>query len=272
MAVKSWEVSDEFWARVAPLIPKVKRDPKKSYQRRRGGGRKPMESRRIFEAIIYVLRTGIQWKALPKEYGSSSSVHRYFRKWESLGFFRKLWKKGLAEYDEMEGIAWTWQSIDGTMIKASTAQESVGPNPTDREKNGTKRHILVDERGVPLSIVVTGANRHDVTQVDEVLKNRIRKPRGHTKQHLCADAGYSGEKSEEIMRNHRYIPHIRPRGEEKIAIQNGCKARRWIVEVAHSWFNRFRKLLVRYEKSNSSYEALLHLAATVIIYRKLAVI
>lgn len=63
MAVKSWEVSDEFWARVAPLIPKVKRDPKKSYQRRRGGGRKPMESRRIFEAIIYVLRTGIQWKA-----------------------------------------------------------------------------------------------------------------------------------------------------------------------------------------------------------------
>lgn len=71
MAVKSWEVSDEFWARVAPLIPKVKRDPKKSYQRRRGGGRKPMESRRIFEAIIYVLRTGIQWKALPKEYGSS---------------------------------------------------------------------------------------------------------------------------------------------------------------------------------------------------------
>ena len=121
-----------------------------------------------------------------------------------------------------------------------------------------------------MSIVVTGANRHDVTQVDEVLKNRIRKPRGHTKQHLCADAGYSGEKSEEIMRNHRYIPHIRPRGEEKIAIQNGCKARRWIVEVAHSWFNRFRKLLVRYEKSNSSYEALLHRAATVIIYRKLA--
>ena len=123
-----------------------------------------------------------------------------------------------------------------------------------------------------MSIVVTGANRHDVTQVDEVLKNRIRKPRGYTKQHLCADAGYSGEKSEEIMRNHRYIPHIRPRGEEKIAIKNGCKARRWIAEVVHSWFNRFRKLLARYEKSNSSYEALLHLAATVIIYRKLVVI
>ena len=74
------------------------------------------------------------------------------------------------------------------------------------------------------------------------------------------------------MRNYRYIPHIRPRCEEKIAIQNGYKAKRWIVEVAHSWFNRFRKLLVRYEKSNSSFEALLHLAATIIIYRKFAVI
>ena len=123
-----------------------------------------------------------------------------------------------------------------------------------------------------MSIVVTGTNRHDVTQVEDVLKNRVRKPRGRIKQHLCADAGYSGEKSEAIMKKHHYIPHIRPRGEEKIAIQNGYKARRWIVEVAHSWFNRFRKLLVRYEKTNSSYEALLHLAATVIIYRKLAVI
>ena len=123
-----------------------------------------------------------------------------------------------------------------------------------------------------MSIVVTGTNRHDVTQVEDVLKNRVRKPRGRIKQHLCADAGYSGEKSEAIMKKHHYSPHIRPRGEEKIAIQNGYKARRWIVEVAHSWCNRFRKLLVRYEKTNSSYEALLHLAATVIIYRKLAVI
>ena len=74
------------------------------------------------------------------------------------------------------------------------------------------------------------------------------------------------------MRQYRYIPHIRPRGEEKIAIRNGYKAKRRIVEVAHSWFNRFRKLLVRCEKTNSSFEALLHLAATIIIYRKIAVI
>lgn len=74
------------------------------------------------------------------------------------------------------------------------------------------------------------------------------------------------------MQDYRYVPHIRPRGEEKIAVQNGFKARRWIVEVVQSWFNRFRKLLVRYEKTNRAYESLLQLAASIIIFRKLDII
>ena len=74
------------------------------------------------------------------------------------------------------------------------------------------------------------------------------------------------------MRVYHYTHHIRPRGEEKIAIQHGFKARRWIVEVVHSWFNRFRKLLVRYEKTNAAYESLLQLAASIIIFRKSGVI
>jgi transposase len=94
-----------------------------------------MDPRKVFEAIVYVLRTGIQWKALPKErFGSASSVHKYFLEWKKQGVFVKLWRKGLAEYDEMEGIAWAWQSIDGSMVKAPLALEAVGPNPTDRGK------------------------------------------------------------------------------------------------------------------------------------------
>ncbi len=137
--VRSWEVSDEFWARVEPLIPKPERDPSRTYQRKPGGGRKPLDPRKVFEGIVYVLRTGCQWKALPKErFGSPSSIHAYFRKWEAQGFFQRLWEAGLAEYDEMEGIAWAWQSIDSAMTKAPLARESVGRNPTDRGKNGHK--------------------------------------------------------------------------------------------------------------------------------------
>ena len=134
---RSWEVSDAFWEKVQPLIPAPTRNPQKTYRRKSGGGRKPLSPRKVFEGIVYVLRTGCQWKALPQErFGSPSSVHQYFQKWHSQGFFLALWKVGLAEYDEMEGIAWEWQSIDGAMTKAPLAQESVGPNPTDRGKNG----------------------------------------------------------------------------------------------------------------------------------------
>ena len=135
--IRSWEVSDEFWQRVEALISERKRDKARTFQRRPGGGRKSIDPRTVFEGIVYVLRTGCQWKALSKErYGSASSVHQYFRDWLKWGFFLALWRAGLAEYDEMEGIAWKWQSIDGAMIKAPLAQEAVGPNPTDRGKKG----------------------------------------------------------------------------------------------------------------------------------------
>ena len=88
----------------------------------------------FFAAIVYVLRTGCQWKALPKEYGSASAIHLHFQQWHRAGLFVALWRAGLAEYDEMEGIAWDWQSVDGAMAKAPLAVEWVGANPTDRGK------------------------------------------------------------------------------------------------------------------------------------------
>ena len=133
--VQSWEVSDALWKKVEPLIPRFSRDPNKQYKRRPGGGRKPLPARRVFAGIVYVLRTGCHWKALPKEqFGCPSAIHRYFLEWAQAGFFLSLWKAGLVDYDELKGIAWDWQSIDGAMTKAPLAQESVGRNPTDRGK------------------------------------------------------------------------------------------------------------------------------------------
>lgn len=133
--------------------------------------------------------------------------------------------------------------------------------------------MLVDGRGVPLSIVVTGANRHDVSQLqavlDGVMVNRPNPPQRRNK-HLCADAGYTGAPALKIIEGHGYIPHVKGRGQEANEIKNDPtkKARRWVVEVAHSWFNRFRKLLVRYEKLDRSFMALNHLAAAIMALRK----
>jgi transposase len=130
--IKSWEVSDEFWAKVELLVPVRKRPATRKNQSRPGDGRKPMQPRRVFAAILYVLRTGCPWKALPKEFGSASAIHQHFQQWYRAGFFVALWRWGLAEYDEMEGIAWDWQSADGALVKAPLALECVGANPTDR--------------------------------------------------------------------------------------------------------------------------------------------
>lgn len=230
----------------------------------------------MFEAIVYVLRIGCHWKALPAEFGSGSAIHAYFLKWEAAGFFEKLWQAGLAEYDDLKGIAWRWQSIDGSTMKAPLAQEAVGSNPTDRGKNGSKRHLLVDSRGAPLSLTVTGANRQDVTQLEAVLKQQkmaYPPPVKRRSKHLCADAAYRGEAAKTTMEHAHYIPHVQSRGWErrKKQAQPNYRPRRWIVEVAHGWFNWFRKLLVRYEKLERSFRALHCLAAAIIVFRKIPV-
>lgn len=131
----------------------------------------------------------------------------------------------------------------------------------------------MDGRGVPLSLVVTGANRHDVTQLDAVLSAIMIKrktPSTRRSKHLCADAGYRGKPALKIIESHGYIPHVVGRSKEAAAKRRdpGKPARRWVVEVCHSWFNRFRKLLVRYEKLERSFVALNHIAAAIIAFRK----
>jgi transposase len=122
-----------------------------------------------------------------------------------------------------------------------------------------------------LSIVVTGANRHDVSQLAEVLDSKIAEPiMAAQPERLCADAGYAGEAPWKTMTAAGYEPHVRPRGEEKRekAKNPDFKARRWVVEACHSWFNRFRKLAIRYEKLDVTHLALIHLAAAIIALRK----
>lgn len=137
---------------------------------------------------------------------------------------------------------------------------------------GTKRSVLTDEKGLPLSIVISGANTHDIklleTTLDQIVVQRP-EPSAEFTQNLCLDAGYTGSKDKVEKRG--YIAHIRPRFEEKQELLRnpGFKARRWVVEVTHSFFNRFRKLLVRFEKKAANYLGLLYFACAIIVWRKL---
>lgn len=124
--------------------------------------------------------------------------------------------------------------------------------------------------GIPLALVVTGANAHDNPILPELLRARmIKAPKGK-QQNLCLDKAYHSTKTIGHIKQNHYTPHVRSRGEERIAkMKGGKKPRRWVVERTNSWFNRFRKLLVRFEKDSRNYLALLIMAAVLIIFRKL---
>ena len=152
---------------------------------------------------------------------------------------------------------------------------------------------------MPLSVVIAAANRNDVTQLAAVLEGKVvcqvlGADGVWVEENLCADNGYAGKEADALIRAAGYIPHVVPRGEEKKRkdaawaaqkelsaqkepgevkepgeIVEGYRARRWVVEVSHSWFNLFRKLTIRYEKKSKNWLALHQLAACVIALRKI---
>ena len=111
---QSWTISDELWEAVKEAIPKKERDAKKTYKNKPGQGRKPMNARKALGGILYVLRTGCQWKALPKEYGSGSAVHRHFQEWGEAGFLRNsghlVWKN-MMNWKESAGSGKAWTGV-----------------------------------------------------------------------------------------------------------------------------------------------------------------
>jgi len=140
--------------------------------------------------------------------------------------------------------------------------KKTGKNPTDRGKLGVKRSVVTDSRGVPLGIAVAGANAHDAKLLRATLQ-AIPLPRpkstARRRQHLCLDKGYSGRPTATLARRFGYLLHVPRKGEVQPQRRDGQRARRWVVEGSHSWTNRARRLLVRWEKKVGNYLAFVHL-------------
>jgi transposase len=135
-----------------------------------------------------------------------------------------------------------------------------------------KRSLLTDGGGVPLGVAVDGANRNDFKMARETLESipiPRPEPTAEQPQGLSLDKGYDYDEVRELAEAFGYTAHIRCRGEEAQAIQReaGYKARRWVVERAHSWLNRFRRIKIRWEKKPANYLAMLHLACALVTYR-----
>jgi transposase len=137
-ASKFHQIPDVLWERIEPLLPIYKPSCK--------GGRPRLPLRNVVCGILYVLRTGCQWKAMPREFGSGSAIHDYFQQWVQLDVFQNLWRAALEEYDDLQGIDWQWQSLDGAMTKAPLGGEKNREKP-DRSWQTRRETIRADRRG-----------------------------------------------------------------------------------------------------------------------------
>lgn len=106
----AWRMPDGLWEWAKLLLPPERPHPE--------GGRPRAPARHCMDGIFFVLRTGCQWKALPRCFGAASTVHDRFQEWRAAGVFERLWRAGLVEYDTRLGLDWEWQAADGAMTKA----------------------------------------------------------------------------------------------------------------------------------------------------------
>jgi transposase len=151
--------------------------------------------------------------------------------------------------------------------------KKTGPSPVDRAKIGTKRSLLTEATGIPVAVAVGPANRNDFKLARETLENieperpvlRPKQPQG-----MCLDKNYDRREIYDLLEEFGFTAHVCARGEEAQALQRDAraKARRWVVERSHSWLNRFRAILIRWNKKAANYLGLLHLALGIITWRQ----
>ena len=234
---------DALWARIAPLLPPEPPKPT--------GGRPRVSDWAALTGILFGLKTGIPWEYLPAEMGCGSGITcwRRLRAWYQAGVWRRLHQVLLEELAQADRIDWDRAALDSAAAPAPGGGQETGKTPTDRgqrTKQGTKRHLVVDARSIPLAVLVNDANMHDskmiLATVDAIEPIRS-KTRGrlHRRPHkLHADKGYDYHHLRLALRKRRIVPRIARCGVEP---KNRLGRYQWVPGGGRrtlSWLNRFR--------------------------------
>lgn len=249
--MKPFYMSRRFWKEIRTMIPHKKstRRPRKS-------------AKKIMNALFYILRTGIQWKALPHEFKvSSSTVHRRFQEWIACEVFQNFWANLLKKYQRKNHAMMHWIALDGSCSKAPLGGQAVGKSPVDRRKIGTKKHICVDQNGVIIGIAVSGANRHDNVFAQAAI-NSIPIHLEHKRIVFAADTAYDAQNTRDFLKRKKFVAIIpfNKRNSKKKPIKMQSR-NRWIVERSHAHLNTWRGIFTRWNKKVENYLAAIQLAA-----------
>jgi transposase len=257
-------VPDELWEIIQPLLPKHPPSPR--------GGHPRIDDRVALTGIMFILKTGIAWEDLPQEIGCSGmTCWRRLKEWNDAGVWVKLQQRILQKLEDAGTLDWRRAAIDASSVRAMHRGEKTGPNPTDRAKYGSKRHVLTDAQGAILSTSLTAANRHEATEATSLVKHRPRVRQRNSRKHrkpksLLGDRAYDSEPYREWLRSNSIRPKIARRAQkgEPPTHGSGLGVKRWVVEHAHSLLNKFRRLRIRDDVRAEIYESFLLLGVAII--------
>lgn len=208
-------------------------------------------------------------------FGSYSAVYRTFQWLIGLKFFERLWQSELRNYEKIIGLKLDFQVGDCAITKAPLGGQATGKSPVDRSKIGTKRSIISDQNGIAIGLAVAGANQFDPSLLKatiESVKQNIQQP--YSKK-LRLDGIYDTQEVRTILFNEYYLPRISPNNRrnkiKKTYAYNDDPTIRWVIERSHSWINRFRRILVRWEKFLTHYSGMLQFAFSINISNKILI-
>lgn len=246
-------VPDALWEVMENLIPKKKAKV----------GRPRMDAKKCMSAVFLILKTGGQWSSIPDFFGSHKTIHGTFMKWVREGVFENIMKAVRSFYQQQNQGLDAWFAIDGSFVKAPLGGSKTGKNPTDRRKLGSKKSMVVDQRGAPLAIVIGAANVHDSKLVPATMHAFSGSYDKQKLKVMSADAAYDAKSVKRVLRKLNFVPLIsinRRRSKEQPPKQSS--RHRWIVERSHAWLNHFRAIKTRWARSDFAFLALCQLACS----------
>ena len=250
------DLSDAAWALVKPLLPAA----------RPGGRPRTTDTRAVVNAIFYLLRTGCQWRLLPREFPAWGTVYHYFRTWSSSGVWTCLHREIYEQTRRAAGRRPCPSVVimDGQSVK-TTERGGVRGFDGHKQVKGRKRHILVDTLGLPIASRVEPANMSDRRAGGRLLSGLAALfPEIRT---VFADAGHQSRKlAGELMREGGWKLQITKRGQRAFRIQGLT----WIVERSFAWLGRNRRLSKDYEYRVQTAETFIDLAATRLMLNRIA--
>jgi putative transposase len=249
-------IPDNLWEEIKSLIP----EKKSKY------GRPQKCSRKVLDAVFYVMKTGIQWHYIPESFGKPSTIHGRFRKWVKLGIFQKIMLTAREYYENVLGVAGIWYATDTSSSKAPLAVGWSGKNPTDRAKKGIKKSLITDRRGAPLVITVGAANVHDSKFFEQTLHESDFYDE-HKLKIMAADSAYDSKKIKKTCMESNFIllaSTNKRRDKKKIVFK---PLHRWIVERTIGWLHWNRGIKTCWAKSLESYLAFCCLACSIQLFK-----